>query len=71
MKNGSGNTIKTRRLTKEEIKKQFIDSLINSEKVEIEDLNKQADEVEKSDEAAIIIKVYKDIIRTKKKTQFL
>lgn len=49
----------------------MIDSLINSEKVEIEDLNKQADEVEKSDEAAIIIKVYKDIIRTKEKTQFL
>lgn len=42
-------------------------SLIDSENFETEDLNEQADKVEKLDEAAIIVKEYEDIIGTKKK----
>ena len=53
--------------SREEIKKQLIHSLINSEKVETEDLNKQAHEVQKCKEATIIVEEYEDIIRTKKK----
>ena len=68
MRNGGYNNVpKTRRLSKEEIKKQLVDSLINNEKVETEELNKQADKVGKSEDAATVIKEYKDIIRTKEK----
>ena len=53
--------------SREEIKMQLIHSLINSEKVETEDLKKQAHEVQKCKEATIIVEEYEDIIRTKKK----
>lgn len=43
----------------------MIDILTNSEKVE--DLNKQADKVEKCEKVAITVKEYEDIIRVKKK----
>lgn len=43
----------------------MIEILINSEKVE--DLNKQADKVEKCEKVAITVKEYEDIIRVKKK----
>ena len=39
----------------------MIDSFVCSENVETEDLNEQADEVEKCEQAAIIIKEYEDI----------
>ena len=65
-KEGSSNATKTKRLSKVEIKKQLANSLINNEKVETEELNKQAQKVENSENAANIIKEYEDIARTKK-----
>lgn len=44
----------------------MIISLTNNENVETEDLNEKDDKVEKSKDAATIIKEYEDIIRTKK-----
>lgn len=41
--------------------------MINSEKVETEDLNKKADKVEKSEDAATRIKEYEETICTGKK----
>ena len=65
--NGSENTKKTRRLDKGEIKKQLIESMVNNNLVETDELKKKADKVEKSEDAAAVIKQYEDIIRTKKK----
>ena len=67
LKNGSKNTKQTRRLSKEEIKQQLIDSIFNNDIIETEELNEKADKVEKLEGAAAIIKQYEDNIRTKKK----
>ena len=68
LKKGSNNAKKIRTLSKEEIKQQLIDSIINNGKVEREEeLNEKADKVEKIEDAANIIKQYEEIIRTKKK----
>ena len=61
------NTVGNKLLNKEQIKTILPNSLIDSENFETEDLNEQADKVEKLDEAAIIVKEYEDIIGTKKK----
>ena len=58
---------KTKRLTQDELKKELIKSMINNEVVETDELNKQAEEVQKPEDAADLIKQYEDIIRTKKK----
>ena len=58
---------KTKRLSKEEIKKQLLDSMIIDEVAEFEDLNKEAKETKDPEKAAEIIKRYEDIIKTKKK----
>ena len=56
-----------RRLGKEEIKQQLIDSIINSDIIETKELDEKADKVENfEDTVATIIKQYKEIIRTKK-----
>ena len=57
---------KAKRLSKEEIKKQLLESIIKSEVVEFEDLNKEAKEIQDPEKAAEIIKRYEDIIKTKK-----
>ena len=67
VKKGSDNAKKIRRLRKEEIKQHLIDYLMNSDKIEIEELNEKADKVEKSEDAANIMKEYEEIIRTKNK----
>ena len=67
VKKGSDNAKKIRRLSKEEIKQHHIDYLMNSDKIEIEELNEKADKVEKSEDAANIMKEYEEIIRTKNK----
>ena len=41
-------TLRRKDLTKEEIKQQLIDSLINSDKIGTEEINKKANKVEKS-----------------------
>ena len=58
---------KTKRLSKTKIKKQLLDSVIINEVVESEELNKKAEEIQESEEAAEVIKQYKYIIKTKKK----
>ena len=63
---GSQNAKKTKRLDKEEIKNQLIDSLVNNDTSEMEELNEKAGKVEKPEDAATIIKEYEDLIRTKK-----
>ena len=63
----SGNAKKTKRLSNEEIKRQLIESMVKNDIIETEELNKMAEEVEKPEDAAAVIKQYKDIIRTKKK----
>ena len=65
--NGSENAKKTRRLDKDEIKKQLIKSMVNNDLVDTDQLKKKADKVEKPEDAAAFIKQYEDIIRTKKK----
>ena len=54
-----------KRLNKEKIKKQPIDSIVNKEILETEELNKNAEKVQKPEGAAAIIKQYEDIIRAK------
>ena len=68
LKKGSENTKKTRRLSKEEIKQHLIDSIINNDIIEAEELNEKSDKSEKLENAAAIIKQYEDIIHTKRKT---
>ena len=58
---------KTKRLSKEEIKKQLLESMIIIEVAEFEDLNKEAKEIQDPEKAAEIIKWYEGIIKTKKK----
>ena len=63
----SGNAKKTKRLSNEEIKRQLIESMVNNDIIETEELNKMAEEVEKPEDAAAVIKQYEDIITTKNK----
>ena len=58
---------KMERLSKEEIKKQLLDSMIIDEVAEFDDLNKEAEEIQDPEKAAEIIKLYENIIKTKKK----
>ena len=67
MQKGVAKSKKAKRLSKEEIKKQLLDSMIIDEVAEFEDLNKAAKEVQDLEKAAEIIKRYEDIIETKKK----
>ena len=67
MRKGLADSKKAKRLSKEEIKKQLLDSMIIDEVAEFEDLNKEAKETQDPEKAAEIIKRYEDIIKTKKK----
>ena len=64
---GSENVKGTKRLTNEEITKQLIESMANDDVAETQELNKKAEEFDKPEDAAAVIKQYEDIIRTKKK----
>ena len=64
---GFENIKKTKRLAKEETKKQLIDSIVNNNTIETDELNEKANKVEKPKDAAEIIKQFEEIIRTKKK----
>ena len=66
LQKGSENTKKTRRLSKAEIKKQLINSIVNNDIIETKELNEKADKIEKPEDAAAVIKQYEDV-RTKKK----
>ena len=54
-------------LSKEEIKKQLLELIIINEVVEPEEWNEKAEEIQKSEEAAEVIKQFEYIIKTKKK----
>ena len=64
---GVTDSKKAKRLSKEEIKKQLLESMIIDENLEFDDLNKEAEEIQDPEKAAEIIKRYEDIIKTKKK----
>ena len=64
---GATDNKKVKRLSKEEIKKKLLESMITDEVLEIEDLNKESEEVQDPEKAAKIIKRYEDIIKTKNK----
>ena len=68
LEKGSDNAKRTRRLSKEEIKQHLIDSSINNDKIETEQLNEKAGKVLKSENATNIIREYKEIMRKKRKT---
>ena len=58
---------KTKRLSKNEIKKQLLESIIKKQVVEFEELNKNTEEIQEPEEAAEVIKQYEYIINTKEK----
>ena len=64
---GLADSKKAKRLSKGEIKKQLLESMIIDDVVEFGDLNKEAEEIQDPKKAAEIIKRYEDIIKTKKK----
>ena len=68
LKDEAGNDSKKKRLKKDEIKEQSLNSITDIEKVDTEELNEPADKVENFEDIVIIVKEYEDIIRTKKKT---
>ena len=49
------------------LKKQLIESIVINEVLQTEELNKQAEEVQDTEEAANIMKDYENIIQSKKK----
>ena len=58
---------KTKKLTHDEIKTQLTESIVINEVLETDGLNKQAEEVQDTEEAADVIKQYEHIILTKKR----
>ena len=68
MKKDSNSTKQSsRRLSKEEIKKWLIESLVYNNNINTEDLNARADRVEGYEETMNIIKEYEDILKAKRK----
>ena len=63
---GAADSKKAKRPSKEEIKKQLLESMILGEVVESEDLNKEAEEIREPEETAEVIKRYEDIILSRK-----
>ena len=64
---GVADSEKATLLSKEEIKKELLDSMIIDDVAEFENLNKEAEEVQDPEEATEIIKRYEDVIKMKKK----
>ena len=60
------NTKKKKRLSKEEIKKELINSMVKNDIIETGKLNEKADNIEKTEDAAAVIQAYENI-RTKTK----
>ena len=63
---GAADSKKAKRPSKEEIKKQLLESMILGEVVESEDLNKEAEEIREPEQTAEVIKRYEDIILSRK-----
>ena len=61
-----GNILKTsKRLNEDEVNQLLIDSLVNNEKIETEELNERAENLDKSEDDANITEEYEEILRTK------
>ena len=58
---------KAKHLSKEDLKKQLLDSMVIDEILKFDDLNKEAQETQDPEKAEEITKRYEDIIKTKKK----
>ena len=56
-----------KRLSKEEIEKQLLESMVIDENLEFDDLNKEAEELQDPEKVADIIKRYEDIVKMEKK----
>ena len=67
MRKSAADSKKTKRLSKEKIKTQLLESIIINKAVESEELNEKAEEIQESEETAEVIKQYEYIIKTKKK----
>ena len=59
--------MKTKTLTHDDIKNKLIESMVNNDITETDELNKKAEEVKKPENAAAVINQYEEIIRAKKK----
>ena len=59
-------TKKTKQLSKEEIKIELINSMVNNDIIETGNLNEKADNIEKTEDAVAVIQAYENI-RTKTK----
>ena len=64
---GVADSKKAKCPSKEEIKKQLLESMIIDEVVEFEGLTKEAEEIREPEKAGEVIKRYEHIIKTKKK----
>ena len=64
---GATDNKKAKRLSKEEIKTQLLNSMIIDKNQELHDLKKEAEEVQDPEKATEIIKRYEDIIKIKMK----
>ena len=62
-----GDSKKAERLSKEEIRKQLLDSMIIDENLEFDDLNKETEEMQDPEKAAEIIRQYEDVLKRKRK----
>ena len=67
LQGNSETSKKTKRLDKDEIKKQLLESITINSAVEIKELDEQADKVEKLEDAVGIIEKYEEILRIKRK----
>ena len=68
MKKDSDSTKQSSRLSKEEIKKWLIDSLVYNENINTKNLNEHAGRAEGYEDTINIVKEYEDTIKTKKRT---
>ena len=64
---GVADSNNAKRLSKEKIKKQFLESMIIDENLEFDELNKEAEEMQDPEKPTETIKQYEDNIKTKKK----
>ena len=55
-----------KRLSQKEIKKELVNSLVNNNMVEIEELNEQVGTVDNPGDAADLVKKYGEILKTKR-----
>ena len=64
---GAADSKKTKQLSKDDIKKQLLESIIINEALDSEELDREAEGVKYPEEVAKVIEKYEYIIKTKKK----